>query len=533
MDVNTLLDFSDELLSMYGYVTRRSVGVRGGKILTSELAKETGREGEVIPAKEEAGVLYKVDILAEKKDIERPFGRVVVRYTRGTDPADAGDVNHINAVMKAAQGYSAILLSTTGFTEAAKKAADSLGTVTLMGPKKLQQLLGKAMVKEQWWHNAPAFPVLWDYEKVRWKLKWFFEKMLFINFNTIWFMTKMLVYEPYWKFSYSVSSHGHMKEGTFAINAVTGELDLWRDIDPELWAEIKGSKKEAIFDNEIIYQIESLHMAPRTKIKKPKLPAGVHFEVLRPVMEKHEAKLAAMQWVSYVEDVKPEDVVITSRELIYAPWLNLLYFYIPILKNAWEDTEFYGIKMTAVFGDIFNQWKNYHFKRDIIYYYMEKSLLRLLGRDRYVSFMRKVTYGIASMWWNYELVIKPGYIWGMLMLVTAGTMYAFITASWGLGVVLGLLMIMIFLGPGYAFLYLIQDYLRKYPDPAYPHPKMTKKRYDRILKPIHDAKDAMRSLEILDEEGKLTKREKKLLHKVRGKKVRGLYKKAKRHRKKL
>ena len=279
-------------------------------------------------------------------------------------------------------------------------------------------------------------------------------------------------------------------------------------------------------DTELIHTVEVI--VPRTKRVKPKLPPGVHYEVHRPVMEKHEAKLAAIQWISYIEGVPPEDVVVTTRELIYHPWWSFYWFYRPIVKNAWMDTEKYPTKISASYGDVFCDPRVYKgAKRDIIYYYMEKSLLKLLGRDRYVNFMRKVTLGVCTLWWNYHLVIKPIYIWALLLLITAGTVYAFVTASLGLSIVLGILLVLIFMGPGYAFLYLLQDYLKKYPAPAYPHPNITRKEYQTKVKPLEEAKEAIKELENLAKEGKLSKSEFKELEAIRKEKAKKLFKKAK------
>ena|GEM_PF-2332767 len=528
MDVNTLLDFVEELLNMYGYHVRRNVGVVGGEIVTTPLEKERGTQKEVPKTKTEAGIVYKADILAEKTDIERPFGRIVVRYKRGKNPVDIGDVKHIKGVQDAAGAYSSLLLTTSGYTPDALDTAKSFGDVTIMTPEKVQVLLGKAMTKEKWWYNAPAYPVAWDYEKVKWKLQWWFEKMLFLNFDCIWFFNKELAYEPYWKFAYHIAPKKpgeKMHEGYFALNAFTGEIDSWIDIEPEI-ADTQNLK-QAYFEQEAIHTVEMVHMVPRTKIQKPKLPAGVNYVVYRPSMEKHEAKLAAVQWIAYVEGVDPDDVIITSRELIYYPWWKFFYFYRPIVKNAWQDTEWVGLKMSGVYGDIFNQWKLWPFRRDIIYFYMERSLIKILGRDRYVRLMRRVTMGIAFLWWNYHLIIKPSYIWGFLLLLTAGTIYAFITATWGLSILFGLMLIFIFMGPGYAFLYVLQDYLKRYPAPSYPHPTLTKKAYEKDRKPAVEASLAIAELEEMEEAGKLTTKEKKTLDKIRAKKRKELVKKAK------
>lgn len=527
MDVNTLLDFTEELLTMYGYEVRRNVGLVGNKIVTAPLEKETGTLSEELPKTHEKEIVYKVDLLAEKRDIERPFGRIIVNYKRASEPVTPSDVRMLQKLIEIGEAYSGLLLTVGGFTREAEEAAATLGTITIMTPDKIEGLLGKAMTKERWWFNAPAFPIYWDYEKVMWKLKWFFEKMMFQNFDCIWFFNKELAYEPYWKFSYHVTPAPgkEIKDGFFAINALTGEIDTWVDIAPEMAVAMGKSLKSSYFEEEIIHNVEP--MVSRTKIKKPKLPPGVHFEVYRPAMEKHEAKLAALQWISYVEGVKPEDVVITGRELIYHPWWKFYYFYRPIVKNAWQDTEKMPIKMTAVYGDIFNQWKNYGLKRDIIYYYMEKSLLRLLGRDRYVNVMRRVTMGISVLWWNYHLVIKPIYIWAMLLLITAGTVYAFVTATIGLSIVLGILLVLIFMGPGYAFLYLLQDYLKRYPAKSYPHPNITKKEYEEKVKPVEAAERALEKLERFEKEGKLSKKDIKELDAIREKKIKELVKKAK------
>jgi len=538
MDVNTLLDFVEELLNMYGYETRRNVGIVGGKIVTAPLEKETGKitELETIPKKEEAGIVYKADILAEKKDIERPFGRIVVRYKRGTGTISVSDVEHIGQIRTHADAHSALLLTITGSTPEAEAAAVPLN-VTILTPEKVQGLLGKAMTKEKWWFNAPAYPVTWDYEKVKWKLKWFFEKVMFVNFNCIWFWNKELSYEPYWNFAYHVSKDGEMKRGKFAINAFTGQIDAWFDISPDLAESVDKYKelgKGVWFENNIINVVEDCYMVPRGKIQKPKLPKGVNYTVERPTMEKHEAKLAAIQWVSYVEGVEPEDVVITGRELIYHPWWKFFYFYRPIVKNAWEDTEYIGFKMSGVYGDIFNQWALYKsYKRDIIYYYMEKSLIKLFGRDRYVKFMRSITLGISVLWWNYNLELKKIYVWILLLMITMGTIYAFVSATWGLSLVLGLLLVFIFMGPGYALLYVIQDYLSRYPSHSYPHPRLTKKKYDKQVKPIEDARSALAQLEKMAEGGKLTASEKKALDKLRKKKISTLVKKVKKSKKGL
>jgi hypothetical protein len=533
MDITTLLDFVEELLNMYGYHNRRNIGVVGGEIVTAKIEKELGTFKEKRKTKKEEGIVYKVDILAEKTDIERPFGRIVVRYKRGTNPVDVGDVKHTREVAQAAGAYSALLLTVSGYTPEALATAETMGDITIMTPEKIQVLLGKAMTKEKWWYNAPAYPIAWDYEKVKWKLQWWFEKMLFINFDCIWFFNKELAYEPYWKFAYHIAPKKpgeRIHEGFFAINAFTGEIDSWIDIKPELLTTTQ-TLKEAYFEQEAVHTVEFVHMVPRTKIQKPKLPAGVNYVVYRPSMEKHEAKLAAVQWVAYVEGVKPEDVVITSRELLYYPWWKFFYFYRPIVKNAWQDTEWVGFKMSAVYGDIFNQYKLWPFRRDIIYYYMEKSLIKILGRDRYVRLMRRVTMGIAFLWWNYHLVLKPTYIWAFLLLLTAGTIYAFITATWGLSIIFGLLIIFIFMGPGYAFLYVLQDYLKKYPAGRYPHPVLTQKEFEKTRKPEIEAKRAVAELEELEGEGKLTKKELKTLSKIRAKRRKELVKTAKKKKK--
>ncbi len=530
MDINTLLDFTEELLNMYGYETRRNIGIVGGKIVTAPLEHETGTLTELskIPKKEEEGIVYKVDVLAEKKDIERPFGRIIVRYKRGPEPVTPADVEQVSQIREHADAHSALLLTVTGYTPDAAEAGVP-ANVTILTPEKVQQLLGKAMTKERWWFNAPAYPIYWDYEKVRWKLKWWFEKQLFVNFDCIWFWTKELAYEPYWKISYYVAPKKKgegMKEGFFGLNALTGQIDTWTDITPEY--DTTKSLKTAYFEQEAIHTIEVTHMVPRVKIKKPKLPAGVNFMVYRPAMEKHEAKIAAIQWIAYVEGVNPEDVVVTSRELIYYPWWKFFYFYRPIVKNSWEDTEWVGFKLSAVYGDLFNAYQLYDsYRRDIIYFYMEKSLIRLLGRERYVKLMRKTTYGIATLWWNYHLVIRPSYIWALLLLITAGTIYAFITATWALSIVLGILLVLIFMGPGYAFLYILQDYLKRYPAPSYPHPVLTKKEWEKKKKPIQEAGLAMEELEKLEAEGKLSEKEKKELEKIRKKRAKELLKKAK------
>jgi len=537
MDVNTLLDFVEELLNMYGYETRRNVGIVGGKVTTAPLEKETGTLGEELPKTEEKEIVYKADILAEKRDIERPFGRIVVRYKRGSSPASAADVDQITIIKEQAEAHSALLLTVQGFTpDAAKSAIPS--AVTIITPEKVQELLGKAMTRDKWWFNAPAYPITFDYEKVKWKLGWFFEKMLFINFDCIWFWNKELAYEPYWKFSYHIApkegTGGEIKEGFFAINAYTGEIDTWVDIKPELAATVKNLSSKMWFDNEIIHLVESIQIAPRKKIEKPKLPRDVKFLVYKPAMEKHEAKLAAIQWISYVERVNPDDVVITGRELIYHPWWKFFYFYRPVVKNAWMDTEYYGLKMTAIYGDIFNQWKHYAaFQRDIIYYYMERSLIKLFGRDRYVSFMRKVTLGVATLWWNYHLTLKPIYIWALLLLITAGAIYAFVTATTGLSIILGLLLGLIFMGPGYAFLYVLQDYLGRYPSASYPHPRLTTAKYNKEVLPIKEAKTALAELEKLEDAGKLSRGETRELERIRKRHKKELMKKLKKGKKKI
>jgi hypothetical protein len=528
MDINSLLNFVEEILNMYDYETKRNVGIVGGEIVTTPLEHELGTEAQKIKKRKEKGIVYKVDILADKIEGERPFGRIVVRYKRGDEPVEVGDVKQFKNIVDTAGAYSGLLLTVNGYTPEAQSTASTFGNVTIMTPEKVQTLLGKAMTKEKWWYNAPAYPVTWDYEKVKWKLQWFFEKILFINFDCIWFFNKELAYEPYWKFSYHVAPKKPgepMHQGFFAINAFTGEIDTWIDIEPEL-ADTQ-TLKEAWFVQEAIHTVEFVHMVPRTKIQKPKLPKGVNYVVYRPAMEKHEAKLAAIQWIAYVEGVDPEDVVITGRELLYYPWWKFFYFYRPVVKNAWQDTEWTGFKMSAVYGDIFNQWQSYHFRRDIIYYYMERSLIKILGRDRYVRFMRKVTMGIAFLWWNYHLVIKPSYIWAFLLLITAGTIYAFITATWGLSILFGILLVLIFMGPGYAFLYVLQDYLRRYPVKSYPHPTLTKKAWEKERKPVKEAETALATLEDLEEAGKLTATEKKELEHIRKRKVKALVKKAK------
>src|SRR3989344_8390907 len=120
MDVNTLLDFAEQLLEMYGYETRRNVGLAGKNIVTAPLERETGLPGEELPKTTEKELTYRVDLIAEKKDIERPFGRIVANYKRGSGPVEPADVRMLAKVAERAEAYSAIMLTTTGYTAEAQ-----------------------------------------------------------------------------------------------------------------------------------------------------------------------------------------------------------------------------------------------------------------------------------------------------------------------------------------------------------------------------------------------------------------------------
>ena len=72
MDVYTLLDHCERLLTLYGYTTERDVGISSTGIVTADLSRETATS---VPTSVSDKIIYRADILAEKSEIERPYGR--------------------------------------------------------------------------------------------------------------------------------------------------------------------------------------------------------------------------------------------------------------------------------------------------------------------------------------------------------------------------------------------------------------------------------------------------------------------------
>ncbi len=533
MDIYRLLELCEELLNIYGYHIRKNVGIKGPRFKTVKIEKEPIVKEE----KEEEELVYRVDILAEKKEIERPFGRIVVIYKRGHEPVSKSDVLHLEHVRKLADAYLGLLLTVTGYEKEALETAKELGTIKIITPEDMEKLIGKAMLRDPRWLHVPAYPVLFSYEEALWKLEYFVEKMLFQSWECIWICTQQLAYEPYWKFSFYVKKpDGRIIRDWFAINALDGQIDVWWDVAPE---DDPNYGKELYVESEAIKSVEVLKVAPRRTITKPKLPEGVNFVIYRPALEKHEAKIAATYWIAYIYDVDPKDVVITGRELVYYPWWEFFVFYRPIVKNAWEDTEFYHVKISGVYGDVFNQFKLYaSFRRDPAYFLIEKTLIRVLGAERYIRLMRRITYFMARAYWELEIPWKQWYFDVLLIFAILGyiyLIYLYITTH-SMLVLLILAILLPFYGIAHGFWWLLKDCVKRYHTrpgykaPHYPHPIISpkvKSKMESAQAKIQKMDVILKKLEEMEKKGWLSEKQKRVFEKLRERYTKMLLKEAK------
>ncbi len=533
MDIHRLLDLCEDLLNIYGYEVKRNVGIKGPPIVTVKIEKEHVAREE----RKREEIVYRADILAEKKEIERPFGRIVAVYKRGYEPVSKSDILQLEHIRKLADAYLGIMLTVTGYEKEALETAKELGTIRIITPQDMEKLIGKAMVRDPRWLHAPAYPVLFSYEDALQKLEYFIEKMLLTSWECIWIFNQQLAYEPYWKFSFYVKKpDGEVIKDWFAINALDGKIDVWWEVAPE---KDPNYGKLLYVEAEAIKSVETSRMVPRRTITKPKLPEGVNFVIYRPALEKHEAKIAATYWIAYIYDVDPKDVVITGRELVYYPWWEFYIFYRPIVKNAWEDTEHYGVKISGVYGDVFNQFSLYEsFKRDPAYYIFEKTLIRVLGVERYIRLMRRITYFMARAYWELEIPWKQWYFDVLLIFAILGyvyLIYLYITTHSLL--VLSILSILLpFYGIAHGFWWILKDYVKRYhvkpglKAPHYAHPTIS----PRVKRKIESAQariqkmDAMlKKLEEMEKKGWLSEKQKRVFEKLKEKYTRMLLKEAK------
>jgi len=504
MDIYQLIDLTERLLILYGYEVERDIGVEGKPAEVGDLSRET-KEG--MPTETMAPITYMADIFAEKKDIERPFGRIVVRYNRTQTTADVSDIAHTAKVKEAANAYMGIYLTTTGFSEDAKEHADSQ-QIRIFTPDDIERLIGKAMVTKPWWSSVKAYPVFLTYDEMLWKARHTFTNW----FHRTWDVTKMpyqaLNYMPYWKYSYSVVEKKSEYEaktglgkfaittGTTGINAHNGLCDIWWDYDPIQLQELIGSKTHinvwpGYMGGEMYLELLWEPHVEFTTVEKPKdFPAGLRFEVYKPAIEKWEAKVAATHWISFFFNTDPKNVMISNLEMIYLPWWVYRVNHLPYIKNPWGEVEWFTMIISPHLTDVFNLWKLREYRRNIVYLMAEKYLSNLFGSRRYIKMMNIITYKFINRLLFYDLHVRPSYRWIDLFFVVLfmSMVYGMLAFKTGLSLLVFIALLFIFIGPGYALLYVTRAYLMHYPwgteqeGRMYSAPKVYKKVSKKLLK---------------------------------------------------
>jgi Restriction endonuclease len=232
MDVYTLLEQCERLLALYGYETERDVGIAGRDITLADLTRETQKGA---PTRTSDKIFYRADILAEKSEIERPYGRIVVMYNRTPHPASPTQITHLAKVMEHAQAYLGLFITVTGASPDAVSHASN-NNVRIIGPDEMETLIGKSAIEKPWWQNVNALPTYFTYEEMVQKIEHEYEHYFHLQWSVSQMSIQELAYLPYWKIAYQVREKTKVGEdffdsGVFGINAHTGMVDIWRDID--------------------------------------------------------------------------------------------------------------------------------------------------------------------------------------------------------------------------------------------------------------------------------------------------------------
>ncbi|MFH1786682.1 MAG: restriction endonuclease [archaeon] len=528
MDIQQLVDLTERLLILYGYEVERDVGISGATVTTADLTREIEVGGKTIQTEteERAPIIYKVDIFAEKKDLERPFGRIVVMYNRSNSKVNVSQITHLNTVRKVSDSYLGLMLSLTGIDDEAAEHAKQ-NNIEVFTPERIEQLIGKAMAQKPWWQSVNAYPVRFAYSDAVRKIK----HTVIAWFQRSWDVSKVawseLAYMPYWKFNYSViekDADGNIASpkplGTsffnaFAINAYDGMIDLWWDYDPiELMklANTPENKKRG-YENAVrgfvpgdaYLQFVFAPFGTPGKVSKPKgMPPGVRFQVYKPAIEKWEAKVVATQWLSYFWDTDPKNIQISAIELCYFPWWRFRIENLPYIKNAWNEVEYINLQVSGLMLDVFNLYKNVPLRKNIVFLMAEKYMVNLLGPKKYTKLMNRVTYNFLNRILYWKFGIRASYRWIDLLFFALflGMVYGMLVFKTGIMLLVFIGLLFVFIGPGYAFLYLMRDYLMLYPwgkgssGKKYGHPFVTKK--EAILIGKKAAKE-MEKVKALDE----------------------------------
>jgi len=547
MDIQQMRDLAEELLNLYGYEVYRNVGVVGGEITTAELMQDPI----YVPKQKKEGIIHRVDILGEKKDIERPFGRICVMYKRGTEDVTPADIYHLSHIMKQADAYYGMFLTTGGISKEAKIASVN-NKVEIITQDRLEKLIGKVTMEQPWWQGYPAFEPQVDYKQSLYYFKYQFEKLMHMNWDVLMVCHHQFTWTPYWKFTYYIDfqkeekprEHLEQYQGFSAINAFTGEMDFVLYYAPPLAKRMRGV--DYVMKHEIINRTFRDYRSKIGKVHKPKwIPKNVDFNVLTPALLKHEAKLSAQQHIAKWYDVSPENVIITGRELIYLPVWRIMMFNRPIIKNIHMDTEHFAAYASAVDGESLLFYfltgsiqplaRGFGKKggtgtqveagsclvRPLLYPYFERILFTLFGVVNYANVMRRLTWGAVRLYWSFNVRIQR---W-MLKLAWLGieAMLWIMTRALALdlfGTIFAFAILNILILPLHSIVYVWHDALRLYPHKTYPHPDISKKDIESVRKKRatqDEGEKAYEKLLSLKKEGKLSGKQDKDIGKIRGK----------------
>ena len=537
MDIHQMLDLAEELLNLYGYSCQRNVGVVGGEVTTADLSREGIPN---LPLKEHTheGIVHKIDLLGEKNDIERPFGRIAVHYKRGNGLVTPGDIAHLKSLMDASDAYFGMYLTVSGVTPEADNASKN-NRIEVITPEKLEKLIGKMQIEEPWWNEAIAFKPKVDAAEAVYWFRWYIENHFHFNWDAMLLQQLELAYIPYWKVTYYVAKTKarrlmKMPEkagkymGFIGINAFTGKMDFELHASPDDIKRVSGAEK--VISMEALQRHVYDFRTEMVKIEKPKLPKNAYFNVYKPAIEKHEAKLSAQQHLAHWLDVEPEDIIVVGRELIYIPFWRARFFNRPIVKNVHVDTEWFDLWNTAVFTNAYNYYEWYPvFRRDWFYPYIERVLLGLMGPKRYTAFMRNATHTVVKFYWDFNLMIPQSVLSGTAALIFLTVAYLNYLASGRelLSGALGTAFWSIVLLPLFSFLYLIRDYVGRWPYARYPQPHITPHQHEAEAEEpeaIRVSRAAYEKMLKLEKEGKLTAEGKKRLEELRHKYADALFK---------
>jgi len=492
MDIYTLLEQCERLLALYGYETERDVGIAGREITLADLTRETPKGA---PTKAADKIFYRADILAEKTEIERPYGRIIVMYNRTASPASPTHITQLAKVMEHAHAYLGLFLTVSGASpDAAQHAANN--NIRIIGPEDMETLIGKAAVEKPWWQNVNALPVYFTYAEMVEKMHHEYEHFFHLQWSVSQFSIQELAYLPYWKISYQVrernkAGEDYFNSGVMGINAHTGMFDVWRDTDPISFRPgYHRGYQRGFQGDDVVDTFLKLSHGVLGKITKPKdLPAAVRFGVYRPALEKNEARIAGIQWVSYLFNTEPGNVLVTGMDLVYVPFYRFRLHHLPFIKNPWNKDVWFTTMISPLNTDTYNLWKLINgFKEDIVFYMAEKYLVNLLGPKRYINVMKWITYKIFCRTLYWDLRIKPSYKWIDFTFVALFMVmvYGMLTFKTGIMLLVFLAFLFAFIGPGYAFMYVIRSYLKRYPvgaepeKPKFEHPEILRALADKV-----------------------------------------------------